>query len=329
MSSFELKNFSIYTIIGVVLAVSASIFASQSKIWDDKEPFSYNAKLRLSSLLFPKPHGIMDKPINDQMEYWAKSTQLMEQGSTKLSLWMIGGPLFAPSFGPNATRTTTFTVPSVETPGYHIPVTCAVPYNSVPENKIPLVFYFFQGGFIIGSVEAELPLSRWLAQEANAVVCSVGYRKVPQNPFPTPVNDVIDAIIGILEHKVPIESLLQIAIDFDRVATWGMSAGGYMAAQAARRLTERGYRLKCQMSLIPMAKPHGGTRSMLKNWDDLWSGPHNIYAWTMFLPDDDGSLANDWRVSLIRDPPDDVVANLPPTYIEIHTRDVLRDEGEM
>lgn len=182
---------------------------------------------------------------------------------------------------------------------------------------------------MMGSIEAELPISRWLAQEAHAVVCSVGYRKVPEFPYPTPINDVVDASIGILEQRVSVASLLGTGIDFDRVATWGMSAGGYMSAQATRRLTERGYQLKCQVSLVPMAKPHGGTQSMMKNWDDLWTGSNNLYAWAMFLPGDDGTLANDWRVSLIVDPPDEIIAKLPPAYIQVNKRDVLHDEGEM
>ncbi len=241
----------------------------------------------------------------------------------------MGGDLYSPSFGPNPTRIANFTIPSMMDHGYLIPVTCVAPHDAEPDDKRPLIFYFFPGGLIIGSVTVDLPMSRWLAQEANAVVCSIGYRKVPQFPYPTPINDAVDASIGILEQKVSVEALLGTGIDFGRVATWGSSAGGYMAAQVTRWLTERGFQLKCQVSLIPMAKPHGGTNSMLKNWNDLWSGPHNTYSWTMFLPGDDGSLANDWKVSLVKDPPDEIVVNLPPTYIEIHTRDVLRDEGEM
>ena len=78
-----------------------------------------------------------------------------------------------------------------------------------------------------------------------------------------------------------------------------------------------------------MAKPYGGTQSLLKNSNDIWSLQHNTYAWTVYLKGDDGTLAADWRVNLLIDPPPDVVKRLPPTYIEIHSRDVLRDEGEM
>ncbi len=69
--------------IGIVLAVVVSILAGQqvSKDWDEKEPFSYNAKLSVMKLLVAKPLEIMDKPLEVQIEYWAKATRFMEEGS--------------------------------------------------------------------------------------------------------------------------------------------------------------------------------------------------------------------------------------------------------
>jgi len=79
-----------------------------------------------------------------------------------------------------------------------------------------------------------------------------------------------------------------------------------------------------------MAKPNGGPQSILKDWDGVWTGLRNAYAWTVFLPGDDGALANDWKVSLLLvDPPGEVLERLPPAYVEIHKRDPLHDEGEM
>eukprot|EP00957_Ditylum_brightwellii_P189332 14410712-Ditylum_brightwellii.AAC.2 len=80
-----------------------------------------------------------------------------------------------------------------------------------------------------------------------------------------------------------------------------------------------------------MAKPNGGTKSMIKYWNNpFWSGTQNSFAWSVYLPGDDGTLANDWRVSLLVDPPEqETLDKLPPVYIQINTKDVLRDEGEM
>ena len=233
------------------------------------------------------------------------------------------------SFGDTPTRTIKFSVPSASETGHSIPVMCACPHGATPAGKLPIVFYFFGGGLILGSIDGEVLYERWLAEDSNSVVCAIGYRLAPEFPYPAGVNDAVDAAVAILEQKVDVGKDLKTGIDFNRIGTWGTSAGGYMSAQTSRRLTERGYNLKCQISLIPMAKPYGGTQSLLKNSNDIWSLQHNTYAWTVYLKGDDGTLAADWRVNLLIDPPPDVVKRLPPTYIEIHSRDVLRDEGEM
>lgn len=325
--------FGILAKIGIVLAIVVSILATYlAQKWDGKETVTYNIIVYfvMPFLVFPKPQHIFDKSIDVQAEYWNKfSSDFAPQASSEFVVKMMGEAYYSASFGATPTRVTNFTIPSVQDPDHSILVFCACPHDATIESKLPIVFYFFGGGFILGNVEGEIPYVRWLAQESEAVVCSIGYRLAPKYPYPAGVHDAIDASVAMLEQKVSLESLLLSGIDYGRIATWGTSAGGYMSAQTARRLTERGYQLKCQVSIVPMAKPYGGTQSILKNWDDVWSGFHNTYAWTVYLAGDDGTLAADWRVSLLFDPPHEVVERLPPTYIEIHSRDCLRDEGEM
>jgi acetyl esterase/lipase len=55
----------------------------------------------------------------------------------------------------------------------------------------------------------------------------------------------------------------------------------------------------------------------------------NAYAWSVYLKGDDGSLTQDWKVSLLVDPPAETLERLPKTYIQIATKDILRDEGKM
>jgi hypothetical protein len=75
--------------------------------------------------------------------------------------------------------------------------------------------------------------------------------------------------------------------------------------------------LSYQVALIPMAKPHGGTRSAMKYWHhSAWTGPQNVIAWSIFLPDDDGTLAADWKLSLLVDPPKETLDQLPPELCE-------------
>ena len=281
-------------------------------------------------LLFPLPQSILNKPIGVQVAHWAKMTKNTEaQQALEGTAKTMGPSYHQASYGSTPTRIANFTIPSVDDKNHSIPVMCACPHDATLHSKLPLVLYFYGGGFILGSIGSEILTERWLAQESNSIVCAVGYRLAPEFPYPSGVNDAIDAAVAILEGKVDIAKELESGLDLDSIGTWGVSAGGYMAAQASRRLTERGYNLKCQVSLIPMAKPYGGTQSILENWNDVWSGLHNTYAWTVYLRGDDGTLAADWKVNLLIDPPLDVVKRLPPTYVEIHSRDVLHDEGEL
>lgn len=321
----------------LLLSILAATFIAP--LWDGKETITYNIMLTLVlPFLFPGSSSIMDEPLDVQVSHWAKTTKAMEYQANADVAKMTGSAYFEASYGATPTRTIHFSVPSSsateeDDDSHHdIPVMCACPHAATPKEKLPVVFYFFGGGFILGSIGAEMMTERWLAQESDSVVCAIGYRLAPEFPYPAGVNDAVDAAVAILEQrtKVDVEKLLGTGIDVDRIGTWGTSAGGYMAAQTSRRLAERGYgSLRCQVSQVPMVRPFGGTSSLLKNWNDIWSGLHNIYAWTVYLKGDDGTLVADWRVNLLIDPPPDVVKRLPPTYVVIHSRDVLRDEGEM
>ena len=319
---------------GALLALVLSTLAANyiSPRWDSKETITYNVLvLFVLPLIFPSPLSIMDKPLNEQVEFWAAFTKNREESNTEKNAKKFGQAYFDASFGKHQTRVVNLSVPSSSTDGssHSIPVMCTCPQSASTHDTLPIVFYFFGGGLIRGSIEGEKVLERWLAQESNSVVCAIGYRLAPEYPYPAGVNDAVDASVAILERKVDVATMLDTGIDMERIGTWGASAGGYMAALTSRQLTERGYNLKCQVSQIPMVKPFGGTLSLLKNWNDVWCGLSNTYAWTTYLKGDDGTLVADWRVNLLIDPPSDVIKRLPPTYIEIHSRDVLRDEGEL
>ena len=183
-----------------------------------------------------------------------------------------------------------------------------------------------------------------------AAVCSVEYRMAPQHPHPAGVNDARDVGIALLTLATsPLPGVLGVGVDVQNYATFGISAGGYMSANCARQLaavrseaesttaTAGGNvkvdtiaAQKVQVSIIPMAKPNGGTPSHAKWYHKAdWGGVANQYAWSVLLPGDDGTVAATWQASLLIDPPPEVVARLPPTYVQINTQDVLRDEGEL
>ena len=156
----------------------------------------------------------------------------------------------------------------------------------------------------------------------------------PAHPHPAAVNDARDVGVALLSAATsPLPAALGgVQIDFATYGTFGISAGGYMAANAARQLAavDGIAPQTVQISIVPMAKPNGGTSSMAKFfYKKDWGGAANAYAWSVLLPGDDGSIAATWQASLLVDPPAEIVAKLPRAYVQINTQDVLRDEGEL
>ncbi|KAI0596858.1 Alpha/Beta hydrolase protein [Biscogniauxia sp. FL1348] len=94
--------------------------------------------------------------------------------------------------------------------------------------KRPAVINFHGGGFILGQGTDD---ARWAGAAMaglGAVVFSVNYRLAPSYPFPTAVEDCVDAIVQICAPAVA----EQHGVDPRRVVVSGFSAGGTLAASS-------------------------------------------------------------------------------------------------
>jgi acetyl esterase len=320
-------------------AVAAAILAVASfrvhQLWNRREGLFYNLFMILHGPVSSAPL-FGPKTVEEQAAFLDSLTALQETATTNpFAKYILGEELASGSQGPNASIQAEIQIPSRDK-GRTIPVLCARPVGSEGK-QLPLILYFYAGGLIIGSPKTEAFLIRYLAKKANALVCALNYRKPPLHPYPATTNDVVDFSLYLLEHGVqsnptenPLLESLGVSIDPTQVATFGTSAGGYLSAMASRLLTAQNVSIQLQVSLIPMAKPHGGTQSMIRNIEtDVWDRHWNAYAWSVYLPNDDGTLVQDWRVNLLVDPPSDVIDRLPPVYLQINQRDILFDEGRM
>ncbi|KAI1176991.1 Alpha/Beta hydrolase protein [Nemania sp. FL0916] len=92
--------------------------------------------------------------------------------------------------------------------------------------KRPAIINFHGGGFILGYGTDD---SRWaesLVNNLGAVVFSVNYRLAPSYPFPTPVEDCVDAILQIFQLAD------RYNIDTERIILSGFSAGATLATSS-------------------------------------------------------------------------------------------------
>jgi len=93
-------------------------------------------------------------------------------------------------------------------------------------------------------------VARRLSRLLDAVVVSVDYRLAPQAPYPAALDDVVAAFEATANDP---------AVDADRVALGGASAGGNLAAGAAQELRDRGGPVPAVVLLAyPATDPVGG-----------------------------------------------------------------------
>lgn len=152
------------------------------------------------------------------------------------------------------------------------------PKTSLHQNKRPVFFYFHGGGFSLMSIESYDALTRKLARESGVVVISVNYRLSPQNPYPTPLNDCLEAI----DHVVSTSQELR--IDTDRIAVGGDSAGGNLAASVSLRLKKK---IRLQFLLVPVFQMFTyNTTSMISNRKYFSKTVNNLFQvvfWTNYI----------------------------------------------
>jgi len=90
------------------------------------------------------------------------------------------------------------------------------------------------GGWASGSIEAADGHCGDLAAGADVVVVSVGYRLIPEHPFPAGLDDVSAALGWLSAHAD------ELGMDAARLAIGGESAGANLAAAAAIRARDAG-----------------------------------------------------------------------------------------
>jgi acetyl esterase/lipase len=90
--------------------------------------------------------------------------------------------------------------------------------------KRPVLINFHGGGFTIGHAVDDARWFRHVLQAyPDAVVVSVGYRLAPEYPFPTAIEDGVDAVLWLCDHAE------QHNLDPTRFVISGASAGGNLA----------------------------------------------------------------------------------------------------
>ncbi|MEN1882390.1 alpha/beta hydrolase [Streptomyces mirabilis] len=180
------------------------------------------------------------------------------------------------------------------------------------------VLFFHGGGYIFGHIDLfDGPVSRYVSA-SGVPMLSVEYRRAPEHPFPTPVEDAYAALRWLHEHAG------ELGVDRGRIAVMGDSAGGGLAAALSILTRERGGpAIARQILLMPMLDDRTTTPDPHIEPYLLWSYDDSRTAWAALLGDAAGrpDVPATAAPARLED-----ATGLPPAYIEVGQLDAFRDE---
>jgi len=206
-------------------------------------------------------------------------------------------------------------------PALPLPVVVDVDAGGVPcrlyatKPDAPLFVYLHGGGWCYGSIETVDRFCRRVADRSACAVLSVGYRLAPEHPFPAALLDV-DTVLEFVRG-----SGASLGVDPSRLAIGGDSAGGHLAAVAARRQRDAGTPLDFQVLIYPVIDPFMASESYAELGSYGLDRESMKLAWETFIPSPADRMTPDAA------PLAGVLEGLPPALIQTAEYDVLRDEG--
>ena len=183
----------------------------------------------------------------------------------------------------------------------------------------PVIVYYHGGGWVIATIDTYNSSAQALAEQADAIVVSIEYRKGPEFKFPTAHNDAFDA------YKWSIQNASSFKGDSTKMALVGESAGGNLAINTSIKARDMGIRKPLfQLAIYPIANADLNSDSYIKYAD---AKPLNkpLMQWFFMHYLKNPSEITDPRISLVNAN----LVGLPTTIIIAAEIDPLLTEGKL
>jgi acetyl esterase/lipase len=182
----------------------------------------------------------------------------------------------------------------------------------------PAMLWIHGGGMIVGTPQFEAMGSGRLARDLGVVVVSPDYRLAPEHPFPAALDDCMATLRWMRANAD------ELAIDPDRIAVVGASAGGGLSAAVAQRSCDEGITLRAQVLVYPMLDDRSALREDHTGRGRFgWTPAANRFGWTAYLGREPRmSDAPEYAAPARRTD----LTGLPPAWVGVGELDLFYDE---
>lgn len=183
------------------------------------------------------------------------------------------------------------------------------------------ILHIHGGGYVLGSPEQSMPLTRPTVAEQGCVIVSVDYRLAPETPFPGPLEDCYAALVWMAEHAGAL------GIDPQHIGVMGDSAGAGLAAALALLARDRGGpKLAFQNLMYPMLDDRTVTELDPNpvTGEFAWTRADNRFGWYAFLGIEPGGEDVSFYAAAARA---ENLNGLPPAWIGVGSIDLFLDEN--
>ncbi|MFE0490091.1 alpha/beta hydrolase [Streptomyces griseoaurantiacus] len=201
---------------------------------------------------------------------------------------------------------------------HDVPVRVYTPLTLAAGAPAPVTVFLHGGGWVFGDLDSQDHYARVVATRSRTVVVSVDYRLAPEHRFPGAVEDAYAALRWV---ECDARAL---GVDPGRIALFGESAGGNLAAVTAQEAKRRGGpAVAFQALAYPATDRFDDGASMYDNAaGPLLTRPWLEWFWGAYLNTPDEGA--DPRVSPLRA---DDLTGLPAAFVVTAGLDPLRDQG--
>ena len=181
-----------------------------------------------------------------------------------------------------------------------------------------VMIYYHGGGWVIGNIDDYDLVGRHLAEQNQAIVVMVDYRKSPEHKFPVPMQDCYAALTWVDENRT------KIGADKLQLIVAGDSAGGNLAAVMAQKtIAEGGPHIDLQVLIYPVTDGRMQTPSFTHEDKQLFLNTETMaHFWDQYA-DAEQRLEPAASPVLADD-----ISGVAPAIVLTAQYDILVDEGK-